>query len=760
MLRQKLLFSHPVSGPLTTLYSWGASASYATGQNTTSTITTPTAVGGANKWLKVVSFGGNTVGYGGFAIKSDGTLWSWGDSSNYGTGQNTLINIQVPTKVGTASNWVDVAGFGGGGFAIKSDGTLWSWGESSLYQTGQNTTTNIQVPTQVGVATNWSKVSAFSQGGYAIKTDGTLWSWGYSGSYATGQSTTTAIQVPTQIGTDTNWVKVVGGGYTGFALKSNRTLYSWGSSNNYATGQNTTTNIQLPTQVGTATNWIDVAASSYTGYGVQADGTLWSWGNSANYATGQATLTNIQVPTKVGSATNWTAVFGGFTSLTGYARNSANDCYSWGYSADYEGGNGGTASITSPNIIIGANGWSSFSCSTSAFAINGLTLPTFGSLYSWGNNLNGGTAQNVATGNTLTPTLAVDSHTNWSMIVTRRGYGTTTASSDGTVVFGLQSNGTLWGWGANNLLGQPGTLGLGNNANVYLVPTQIGTDTNWSYVVATYNGGLAIKTNGTLWSWGTDTRGALGMGGSSAVAYTPTQVGVRTDWVKVFCGEDFTFLIDTAGKLWTIGSNDGYTTGLNLVSGDTTTITQVGTATNWSYVTCGPNGQGAIGLRTDGTIWSWGSDTAGELGQGSGAVIHTPTQIGVATTWAKVFMGRRVSFLIDTSNKLWVLGSNIDYQTGLGTSSGSNTTPTQVGTSNWSAICPVNNIPGGVAYATIGLQTNGTLWSWGNNNDGQTGQGTTSGFTTSPTQLGTVSTWNLLATPCGGLANLCFATHT
>ena len=736
MLKQRLLFSHPMPANFSTLYSWGSSVSYATGQNTTSAITLPTAIGSMSTWTKVVSFGGNAVGYGGFAIKSDGSLWSWGDSSNYGTAQSTTTNIQIPTKVGTDTNWIDIAGFGGGGFALKSNGRLYSWGESANYQTGQNITTNVQFPTQVGTDTDWVKISAFAQGGFAIKSNGTLWSWGYTISYATGQGSALSFTVPTQIGTDTNWLDVFGGAYGGIALKTNKSLWSWGSSSSYATGQNTLTDIQVPTQIGTDTNWVAIAMSSYTGYALKQDGSLWSWGNSASYATGQNTLTNIQVPTRVGTRNDWAAVFGGFTSSTGFARDYAGNCYSWGSSSNYEGGNGSTGSITVPAVITGAAGWGSFSASTSVFAINGLPLPVFGSLFAWGLNALGQTAQNLASGLTTTPTLSPFAANNWLVIAA----GNSATGATGGIAGGIQSDNTLWTWGTNaqgSGIGS-GSIGQGSNANDYFLPTQVGTDTDWAALSMGYYGGVAIKSNGTLWSFGMDVYGQLGQGGGSSLTYVPTQIGTDTDWEKVYCGFWLTILIKTTGTMWVMGNNFNYATGRGLNSGQTTSPTQVGVATDWDSAT--PGLYGGLAIKTTGQLYSWGTDVNGELAQGtSGGVYTAPVQCGTDTDWEKAransyFFGP--TFIIKNTGTLWTCGSNATYGTGRGTNSGSTTTVTQIGSSTWLDVYPLTNQPQN-AFSGVALNSDGTIYTWGSNFKAQTGLGLTSGATNNPTQIST-----------------------
>ena len=321
------------------------------------------------------------------------------------------------------------------------------------------------------------------------------------------------------------------------------------------------------------------------------------------------------------------------------------------------------------------------------------TPPGGTTLYSMGSNGSGVTAQNTTSGNSLVPTVAVDSHNTWTKVVIAP---TSSSAGNGTGI-GLLSNGTLWTWGSNFRGGAgSGSAGQGSNSNNYLVPTQVGSVTTWTDIAGARYGGLAVRSNGTLWSWGTDNQGELGQGGSFNVVVVPTQVGSGTTWSKVFSGFWTTFLIDTSGKLYALGTNDSYATGLGTQTGNTLTPTQVGSATNWVSVSTTP--YGAIGIQSNGTAWSWGTDLSGELCQGSsGGTYTTPTQIGTGTHWiyaATDSYGGSFSFLIQNvsgSKTLWTAGNNTNYQTGLGTNSGNTTTLTQVGSAtNWVSVVCLN----------------------------------------------------------------------
>src|SRR5690606_16551195 len=118
-----------------------------------------------------------------------------------------------------------------------------------------------------------------------------------------------------------------------------------------------------------------------------------------------------------------------------------------------------------------------------------------------------------------------------------------------------------------------------------LIPVQIGSDSDWQTVCAAKDHTLAIKTNGTLWSWGFNNAGELGLG-ELWIQSTPAQVGSDTDWQTAVGGEYVTLALKTDGTLWAWGKNENGQLGLgdNL---DRDFPSQVGTATDWVYFTCG-----------------------------------------------------------------------------------------------------------------------------------------------------------------------------
>jgi alpha-tubulin suppressor-like RCC1 family protein len=143
------------------------------------------------------------------AVKTDGTLWSWGMNAFGQLGLNNYTYYSSPKQVGGLTNWLSVAG---GKYAhsvaLKNNGTLWGWGRNYIGMLGLGGTTQYISPVQVGALTNWSSIDAGRSHSVAIKTDGTMWAWGGNGSGRLGLGDTTNRSSPTQIGSSTNWSKI------------------------------------------------------------------------------------------------------------------------------------------------------------------------------------------------------------------------------------------------------------------------------------------------------------------------------------------------------------------------------------------------------------------------------------------------------------------------------------------------------------------------------------------------------------------------
>jgi alpha-tubulin suppressor-like RCC1 family protein len=161
---------------------------------------------------------------------------------------------------------------------------------------------------------------------------------------------------------------------------------------------------------------------------------------------------------------------------------------------------------------------------------------------------------------------------------------------------------------------------------------------------------------------------------------------------------------------------------------------QIGT-NEWKQVSAGYNH--TLAIKTDGTLWAWGFNMTGQLGDGTTVDKISPIKIGTGSNWKQVSAGNHYSTAIKTDGTLWAWGLNDEGQMGIG-STASRYAPAKVGTStNWKMVVAWNNF-------TLAIKSDSTLWAWGNNDYGQLGDGTnTARF--APVQIGTDKNWKSIS---------------
>jgi alpha-tubulin suppressor-like RCC1 family protein len=303
---------------------------------------------------------------------------------------------------------------------------------------------------------------------------------------------------------------------------------------------------------------------------------------------------------------------------------------------------------------------------------------------------------------------------------------------------------TLWAWGLNT----SGQLGI----NVILprsTPiTTIAGGTNWRQIASAATGAhiVAIKTDGSLWTWGTNTSGQLGINLRTTTSgrSTPvTTLSIGNTWKYISAGGAHTAAIKTDGTLWNWGSNSTGQMGVNFAqlsgaTGRSTPTTTILGGNNWRSVATGSGH--TLAIKTDGTLWAWGLNSYGQIGVNeAGALDYKSipmTIFGNPSDWKSVSAGSNRSAAIKTDGTLWIWGSQVD-------NGNSSYTPitTALGGNNWKSVSL-----GYEHYAAI--KTDGTLWCWGRNNNGQLGVNSTTFALYDPvTTLAGGTNWKSVA--CG-----------
>ncbi len=275
----------------------------------------------------------------------------------------------------------------------------------------------------------------------------------------------------------------------------------------------------------------------------------------------------------------------------------------------------------------------------------------------------------------------------------------------------VDADGTLWAWGRNG----SGELGVAlNDTTDRTIPTRVGTTGNWVSVAGSWYHSFGIRSDGTLWAWGENDYGQLGIGYQSWRATVPVKVGSASNWVAVSAGHFHTLGLRSDGTLWAWGGNGAYgRLGLGLAVGDNATVpTRVGTGTDWVAIAAGDDH--SLAVRSDGTLWAWGYNGSGQLGLGTTSSKSTPTQVTGDIEWARVDAEYDYSMGIDSDGNLYSWGNNYRGLLGLGDST-NRKSPALVG-GGWTAVYP------GRVHC-LGVRSNGDLYAWGSGYDGALGLG-------------------------------------
>lgn len=249
----------------------------------------------------------------GLVLASDGSLWSWG-SDFLGSPVLGLGKVEPQTRlrrIGDETNWISISAGISHNMAIKSDGTLWTWGSdlSVRYATGGVDLKKVIARTPIPAAPghDWKQAVAGGIHALAIKKDGTLWAWGNNWAGSLGTGTTSNSPVPVQVGVTTNWVKVWAGMLESVALQSDGSLWYWGDNPDPAYDMHVGNRL-VPTRISPDTNWVDVGFGPWTVFAIKSDGTLWAWGRNAHVYTGVGDQALDATPTRVGTNSDWRSI--------------------------------------------------------------------------------------------------------------------------------------------------------------------------------------------------------------------------------------------------------------------------------------------------------------------------------------------------------------------------------------------------------------------------------------------------------------------
>ena len=746
-------------------------------------------------------------------LMNDGTIWAWGSSVSEQLGERDRLASSNPVQVPLGEITPPFSAGYAHSLAVQSDGTVWAWGDNSYGELGDGTTNQPSGSVEVKNLANVIAVSAGYYHSLALKSDGTVWAWGTNWSGQLGNNSTTGSSSPVAV-QGLNGVTILaiaaGNGYS-LALDANGNVWAWGDNSYGELGNGTFSNSPIAVEVpsSTLTNVFSIAAGDQFALALKTDGTIWAWGSNAFGQLGNSVSTAVSnVPLRVQNLGPMVAISAG----TGFALalDITGEIWAWGENSSGQLGNGTTASTSTPSPVLQINDGTStpLSPATRIAAGDGFATAVLnnGGVWTWGANWYGQLGNNGTTNSNVAVPVQIQGDTfggpgltnlqSISQVSAGDGFvvalssngqiiawgnnaqgqlGTTTASSNSPIAINVASfipeqppttvvalpmsstgqvaggglhsvalcrDGTVWAWGSNS----NGQVGLDPSVPEIPYPTPVLGLHSISAVDAADNFSVALKNDGTVWAWGDNSVGQLGNGSSSFASATPVQVNNLSDVVAISAGLDFTLVVKGDHTVWGWGENRNNQLGGDTV-GDPGTPIPVWGLTNIKAVAAGQFH--SLALTTDGHVLAWGSNSNGQLGDGStNDALNGPVSVSGLDNVVAIAVGAAHSLALKSDGTVWAWGANSSGQLGDGDNTGTDKhTPVQITTFPLAvmAIATKN-------LSCLAIANDGTVWSWGANDSGELGQGTQIIIGYSPAKVGQLNSASCVA--CGNLHSL------
>ncbi|MCX5977325.1 MAG: fibronectin type III domain-containing protein [Coprothermobacterota bacterium] len=787
--------------------------------------------------VQVLALGNNvkalTTGeYHSLAQKEDSTVWAWGKNDHGQLGLGDTISRLTPVQVTSLGS--NVAAMAAGGMhtlSLKDDGTVWAWGWNNNGQLGLGDTTDRLSPVQVtALGSNEVAVAVGWMHTITLKDDGTVWAWGYNGNGQLGLGDNTNRSSPVQVlALGNNVTSLTTGEYHSLASKDDGTVWAWGMNNHGQLGLADTTDrlspVQVPTwqsplnppsgltatavssgqinlfwmdnsgneesfnlerKTGSGGSWSQIATvgvnvTSYSDTGL-ASNTPYYYRVCAFRAAGNSVYSNEAFATTSNNTQYNQTLFSGWNMVTVGLQTPLAPAQLFGssFQAIYRWEPIGGTYFTPQALEPGLGYWVKMAAATT-ITVQGTplvsrTLPLstgwnqvgspFGSITPWSTVkvAKEGTEYSIMEAKLAGWIIPAYSWNGTSYDVidyessamgVGQGFWIKANTAGMSFLFGnlipskasiaagafhtlaLKGDGTVWAWGSNS----DGQLGLGDGATRYY-PVQITSlADNVSSLAAGGYHTVALMKDTTVWAWGSNFSGQLGVGDSTS-SNSPVQVtSLGSNVVALVAGWGYTLALKSDGTVWAWGENSNGQLGL----GDTThrsipvQVTSLGS--NVTALTAG--GWHTLVMKEDGTVWAWGNNGSGQLGLGDTTDRLSPVQVtALGSNVTALAAGGDHTLALKSDGTVWAWGWNSNGQLGLGDKT-NRSIPVQV-TSLGSNVTALT--AGG--WHTLAMKEDGTVWTWGWNNLGQLGLGDTTDRST-PTKITSLN-GNMTGLTAGG----------
>lgn len=602
---------------------------------------------------------------------------------------------------------------------IDYKGQAWGWGYNYLGGLGINSTIAAE-STPVAIYGN-HKFNTVEIGFFSVGIDSQhkAWGWGYNNSGQLGNNSTITESTPIAVYGSKSFIFIKNGNASTVAIDNHYKAWCWGA-NLYGVLGNNLSPTPESTPVAVLGNHVfkKISLCYYHCVGINQNGRIWSWGYNQYGQLGTNSTICYSTPVVVGGSLKTFCEISTGTYHT-LAIDNHGIAWSWGYGGQGALGINSLSDKCTPVAVYGnhtfckimANSW-----------WHSAAIDNHGQLWTWGDNSYGQLGINDNTvAIKCTPIAVLGDHTFCSI------------SSGNYHILAIDNHNNAWGWGYNYIGSVGDNTNLDKSIPVAVCATQQNLGKKVEFRIPSLNSifliacnfiisasqkfNLAVKPDGSNFSWGINDKGQLGINSLSNSCEPTAILGTTKTFSNIGTGYQHSLALDIRGKAYSWGVNTYGQLGINNISQRNTPVAILGTNRTFCKITGGSGHSLAIDFR--GQIWAWGYNNAGQLGNNSNTSSRTPVPVlGVTKTFCNIASGRGSSRAIDFRGKIWSWGENASGQLG-DYSIASKATPVALKGVN-KTFC---KITGGSLY-TLALDYRGQGWGWGYNGGGQLGDNT------------------------------------